>query len=141
MLLLRRLILCHRTFAVLICAVALAVKLLVPAGYMIGDVGGRAVMILCPGTAMPAAAATVPMHHAGMAAHETADGAGKAHGKAEQPCAFAGLAAPMLGTADPLLLATAIAFVLAAGLRPVRAVPRALVPHLRPPLRGPPAFS
>ena len=146
---LRRLILCHRALAVLICAVALAVKLLVPAGYMIGDAGGRTVMILCPGAAMPAAAAAAaaatatatPMDHGGMATHAAGDDAGKAHGMAEPPCAFAGLAAPALAAADPLLLAIAIAYGLAVALRPVRVASRAAAPHLRPPLRGPPAFS
>ena len=145
---LRRLILCHRALAVLICVVALAVKLLVPAGYMIGDAGGRTVMILCPGAAMPAAvtaatatATATAMDHGAMATHAAGEDAGKAHGMAEPPCAFAGLAAPALAAADPLLLAIAIAYGLAVALRPVRVAPRAAAPHLRPPLRGPPAFS
>jgi hypothetical protein len=35
-------------------------------------------------------------------------------GKAEQPCAFAGLSAPSLAATDPILLAVAILFALAA---------------------------
>jgi hypothetical protein len=65
---------------------------------------------------------------------------GREHpGKAEQPCAFAGLSAPSLAAVDPILLTFAILFVLALGLRPLLLMAAHAPPYLRPPLRAPPA--
>ena len=129
----RRFLLDHRRLAAGLVLLALAMKLLVPTGYMIGSAGGSITVELCSGTTRQ----TVTMAMPGMAHH----GGDKMpeHGKAEMPCAFAGLVAPALGGADPLLLAVAIAFIVATVFRlpaPCRAT-RA-PPHLRPPLRGPP---
>jgi len=46
-----------------------------------------------------------------------------------------------LGAADVLLLALALAFIFALGIAPSRPAPPARAAHLRPPLRGPPAFA
>ena len=56
-------LLAQRRLAVLICAAALLMKLLVPAGYMIGNDHGRLSIILCSGIAAPAgeAVAAMPM--------------------------------------------------------------------------------
>ncbi|MFN9716811.1 MAG: hypothetical protein ACK54U_02540 [Sphingomonadales bacterium] len=53
-------------------------------------------------------------------------------------CAFSGLGHSALGGADPLLLATALAFILLIGIAPLPALPRRDLPFLRPQLRGPP---
>jgi len=141
----------QRHLAVLICAAALLLKLLIPAGYMIGQVDGRAAIILCPGSAPVPAPAPVPMAHDGAMAM---DHAAMSHARSEQgsghsgqdhgrdmPCAFAGLTAPGLAATDPIQLALLIAFVMAVGLA-MPVLPRPVVaPHLRPPLRGPPALS
>ena len=144
----------QRHLAVLICAAALLLKLVVPAGYMIGQVDGRTAIILCPGSA-PAAdmasmtqGATPAMAHVPMAHSPIEHGPGdpdpghsdRDHGR-DTPCAFAGLAAPGLAMTDPIQLALLIAFVMAIGLAmPVPPRPLA-APYLRPPLRGPPALS
>lgn len=137
----------HRALAAALFALALLVKLLVPAGYMPSASGGIALQ-LCGGI-VPAPAvkpAQPAMHMPGMAHHAAVepqdqhdghDGSPE-HPGADMPCAFAGLALPSLAAVDPLLLAIALAFVVAAIFRATttRAVRRS--PHLRPYLRGPP---
>ena len=126
---LRHHLLRHRALAVWLVAMALAMRILVPSGYMIGSAHGAFAVQLCPGSASQAMAMPGGQHHSG----------DQDHGKPDQPCAFAGLASPSLAGADVLLLAEAIAFVIRTGhqprVEPARAVSR---PHLRPPLRGPP---
>lgn len=60
--------------------------------------------------------------------------------KAEQPCAFVGLSAPSLAAAAPFLLAAAILFVLALGMRPLALPGSTAPPYLRPPLMGLPLY-
>ena len=122
-----RSLLAQRHGAVLLCAAALLLRLIVPTGYMIGDVGGHMAITLCPGTA----AATAP-------AHGSHDHRGREHG-ADLPCAFSGLSTAGLAAVDPALLAAFIAFVMATGLVAPALSRPAAPPHLRPPLRGPPA--
>ncbi len=128
-------LLAQRHLAVLLCAAALLLRLLVPTGYMIGTAHGDLAIVVCPGTAPATMTAAMPEMHGAMPEHGDAG----AHGKAQLPCAFAGLSAAMLGAIDPIQLAALIAFVLTLGRvathRPVPAQPA----HLRPPLRGPPA--
>lgn len=134
----------QRHLAVLLCAATLLLKLIVPTGYMIGQVDGHAAILLCPGSGP--VLQTVMASHDGMTMmshHARGDrptghpGGSHQH---ETPCAFAGLAAPGLAVIDPIQLAQLIAFILAVGLVAVR-LPRARpILYLRPPLRGPPAL-
>lgn len=127
-----RRLLAQRYVAVLICVAALALKLVVPTGYMIGDERGHVAIVMCPGAAaVPVAAAM----HGVMADH----GKSKDHGKPELPCAFAGLSAASLGAVDSVLLAALIVFVMAVGLSRALPLPWIRRSYLRPPLRGPPA--
>ena len=126
-------LLAKRPLVALLCAATLLLKLIVPAGYMLATGHDRVAIVLCPGTT-PAEPA---MQHGDMAGHHApAD-----KGKAEMPCAFAGLSVAALGAIDPILLVALIAFVLAttwlvaARTLPVRPA------YLRPPLRGPPATA
>ena len=126
-------LLAQRRLAVLICAAALLLKLLVPTGYMIDGAAGRIAVVPCSGIVSIATAAEM---HGGMSDHGPS---GKA-GKAELPCAFAGLSAAALGTIDPVQLAALIAFVVATGVVGLP-LPSSIPPTgLRPPLRGPPAY-
>ncbi len=114
--------------ALLFCT--LLIRALVPAGYMPEVAGGTITLTLCSGT-MPAEPTTVAMpgmHHG--SGHD-----GKT--KAEQPCAFAGLTAPALGSADALLLLAALAFAFLLALAP-QPLSLPAPAHLRPPLRAPP---
>lgn len=134
MLALRRLVLAHRPLAALICVAALALKLLVPPGYMISSEHDRIAITICSGMAPHAM-------DMGMASEMPEQGPSKEHGKTETPCAFTSLSAQAVGSLDPLLLIIAIAFVMAVGRRFV--APHALLaqPYLRPPLRGPPVTA
>jgi hypothetical protein len=122
----------HRSIAACLIALALAMKALVPAGYMLGtaahvltvevcaDGQGKRLtrQIVVPGESKPAD-----------------------HAKPDGTCAWSGLSLAALGGADAVLLALALAFILLLGL--VRPAPPLLsrAVHLRPPLRGPPSFA
>lgn len=116
-------------FVALIVAAALLVRLLVPAGFMPVFAGGAVTIAVCTGDGpmqviIPAPGATGQHDDRG--------------GHATSPCAFADLALPAIGGADPVLLAAALLFVIAAALAAVAAAPHRRIAHLRPPLRGPP---
>lgn len=140
---LRRLLLTRPALALWLVVVALAVKALVPAGFMVGTVEGRTVLQMCSGfgpvTVMPAA------HHA-MAGHATGQHDPAGHGGhdrgdhvgADMPCPYAALTLGTLAAAAPLLLALALAFVLALGVAARALPPARILSYLRPPLRGPP---
>lgn len=133
----------HRRWWLVLCLAALALRLLIPAGHMpVIDAGGLAI-VACPDAAAPMAIPrdrNTPPHHA--RTHRTG-GHDDRHDDGDrgggQVCAFAGLSAPLLGGADPLLLVAVLAWIAATALamRPLRIV--RCTPHLRPPPQGPPA--
>ena len=125
----------HPHLAVWLIAAALLMKMLVPTGYMASASAGTIIIELCTGFGPRTMTVAMP----GMAHHDDAPKGD--HGRGEMPCAFAGLSAPSLATADPILLAIAIAFVIAAAFRVVATGAVTAPPFLRPPLRGPPTPS
>ena len=150
----RRLFVDHRLCAAWVIGATLLMKLLVPAGFMPVVANGTIGMVFCGGVASApkavtmgvAAGVTMTAAMPGMthdqdsvgASHGSGHQEGSEHQGKEMPCAFAGLSAPSLAAADPLLLALAIAFIIAVVFRRGTASiirPRAF---LRPPLRGPP---
>jgi hypothetical protein len=122
----------HRRLAACLIALALAMKALVPAGYMLGatahvltvevcaDSQGKHLtqLIVVPGESTPAD-----------------------HAKSDGPCAWSALGIAALGGADLALLALALAFILLLGFAPTAPAPRSRAHHLRPPLRGPPSLA
>jgi len=130
---LRTLLLNRRPLALLLVVLALAVRLLIPAGAMPGS-GERvlAVAICADASGLPQSRVLVipgkPAPHEDAAA-------------AKAGCAFAGLAAPMLGGAGPALLAMALAFLIVIGLAPAAPALPARFARFQPPTRGPPAFA
>lgn len=140
---LRRLLLDHRALALWLAALALAVRLIVPAGFMVGSIDGRPVLQLCSGfgpVAAAPAAAHMPMAHGG--GHHGRDGHRESdHPATDMPCPYAGLAQAATTPVDPLLLVLAIAFVMALGVRATRWPALRDRAHLRPPMRGPPLPS
>jgi hypothetical protein len=122
----------RRRLAVAIVALALAMKALVPGGYMIGQQG----MVLTVGICADASGAKMTRQIV-LPQSGQADG----HAKGDGSCPYAALGMAALTGADAVLLAIALGFILALGFLPVRASPRAGRPHLRPPLRGPPAHA
>lgn len=138
----RRHLLTHNALAMLVIVVALAMKAIVPAGFMPMLVEGRVVIALCSGSG-PVTAMADTGHHAAMIVQHGGPSKPDSpqHDNKPQPCAFAGLTAPSLAGADPVMLAGAIAFVLALGLQIVVALPTIRPARLRPPLRGPPVIA
>ncbi|CUS45336.1 MAG: DUF2946 family protein [Pseudomonadota bacterium] len=131
---LRRHFLRHRLLAGWIVAAGLLMKLLVPAGYMPMASGGSIIIQICSGYGPMTMAMPIP-------GKEDQSGQDGQQGKAEMPCAYSGLSTPSLAAADPLLLALAVLFVMVAATRAAIPIPAAPPPHLRPPLRGPPATA
>jgi hypothetical protein len=105
---------------------ALALRVLVPAGTMPTFEQKRIEVLVCHGAGGSAVSVALdqPLKPKGESAAER--------------CAFADLSVPLLGAADPFLLALALAFVLALWLMASRPLPARTIAHLRPPLRGPP---
>lgn len=154
MIVLRRLLLDHRTLALWLAVAALTVKLLVPAGFMVGVVDGRVSLQICSGFGPVVAAPTMDHAMAGHAMPGPVDDAramadhrgetghdGTEHAGVGMPCPFAALAHGAVAAADAVVLASAIAFVLALGFAAVVRPAARRVPFLRPPLRGPPILS
>ena len=139
-----RTLLAQRRFAVLICAAALLLKLLVPTGYMIESSHGRLTVAVCPGTVPTAAVTEMAGMDRSMPDHGQEHGKDhrkQDHGKAELPCAFSGLSAAALDAIDPVQLAILIAFVTASGLFVLVSLVPSDATWLRPPLRGPPIHA
>jgi hypothetical protein len=120
----------HRRLAALLIALALAMKALVPGGYMLGAQGKVLTVRICADASGAALSKQIVLPTSGKAG---------AHGKAEGSCPYAALGMAGLTGADAALLAVALAFVLALGFAAVAEPPAARAAFLRPPLRGPPA--
>lgn len=136
--LIRNLLRDHRSLAMLVVALALCVKAIVPPGYMLGSgAGGKAFTVqLCYGgfehrsidVAIPASG----KESSGKPGHDSMP---DAH------CPYTSLGMAADGSIDLPLLAIALAFIIAAGFAPrCLALPKR-AGHIRPPLRGPPSFS
>lgn len=116
---------------------ALAVKALVPAGYMISSTGERFLMVtICADASGTPKQMRIPLSDKDETGSDHSEAADKS-----QPCAFSGIGHAALGGADPLLLVVALTFILLVGFAPLRASPARDIPFLRPPLRGPPSLS
>lgn len=122
----------HRRLAALLVIVALAMKALVPAGYMPGMQGQVLSVAICADASGGDMTRQIVLPADGKSTGE--------HGKAQGACPYAALGMAGLGGADTLLLALAIAFIIALGFTSVQAAPLARIARLRPPLRGPPAL-
>ena len=133
---LRAFFLRHRAIAFAVIALAMAMKVLIPAGTMIGGDARALTIQICDGY--------------GDALHDSARAvviAIKGHGDQgktapdHQACPFSALGHAGLTGTDPELLAVALAFILLLGLTsPAFPVVRPL-DRLRPPLRAPPALA
>lgn len=148
----RRLAANHRSLAALILVAALMIRILVPSGFMPVVAQGGITIVPCSGIVQQPAqtAMAMPgmvhhemarMAHAGTATHAPAAPNQHEGSGADTSCIFAGLAMPAVAGADPLLLVIALAFLMLLAARvPTRPSLGAAL-RLRPPLRGPPAFS
>lgn len=127
----------HARLTLVLVVLALALKALVPAGFMLSAGGERflTVTICSDATGVPRQM-HVAIPHRPNPLEDQAEAADKG-----RPCAFSGLGHDALGGADPLLLAAALAFILLVGFAPRPALPARDIAFLRPPLRGPPPLS
>ena len=129
----------HRypALALLLVAAALAMKVAVPAGMMVGTQSKTLTIEICADTLGVHLTRQIAVPFAPPSpgkAGETGD-----HGKDSGACPFGALAMAALGGADAALLAAALAFILTLGIAPPCLVARERHTRLRPPLRGPPA--
>lgn len=138
---LRHLIRRHPGRAWALVALALLMKLVVPAGFMpTASAAGFAIEI-CSGSALsPALSATGPAAQA-LAAMAHKPGGEHAPARPDAPCPYAALTLPGVGGVDALQLALALGVILAVGLRPVAGPAARRLAYLRPFLRGPPALG
>lgn len=110
-------------------------KTLVPAGYMLAPSNSTYLTVaLCSGVNMPPVTIQVPV------THETSGKDGSTT-DIKDACPYSLLGHVGLPAVDPVLLAAAIAFVMALAFLPAGNNLPPLSPHLRPPLRGPPATA
>ncbi|KRA82707.1 DUF2946 family protein [Altererythrobacter sp. Root672] len=109
----------------LLLAAALAPRWAIPQGYMV-DASETLTVSICSPTGHSAKTVEIPI---GKQDKKTGDTA---------PCSFGTLSQGMLGGADPVLLATALAFLIALGFAPCHAALLSQPAGLRPPSRGPP---
>lgn len=128
----------HPVLVAAILMAALTLRIVIPAGFMPVFEHGRVTLTLCSGV-VPAPTGTST--HAGNS-HAAPQGTShhqENQGKTYQnSCAFLDLAVPVIGGADPVQLAAALLFIVAAALFLCAALPRSTARRLRPPLRGPP---
>lgn len=126
----------NRRLAALLVALALAMKALVPAGYMLAQQTTVLSVTICADGQGKRIAheITVPKR----AGH--ADDVGD-QGKGGGTCSWSSLATGGLGNAAPELLALALAFILALGFLPAAPPASRSLSRLRPPLRAPPLLA
>ena len=133
----RALIRDHARLTLVLLALALAVKAVVPAGFMLSAGGERFLTVtICSDASGSPKQMQIAIPGKKTAGGDYSDAAAK-----PTHCAFSGLGHAALGTTDPLLLAGALAFILLVGLAPLRAPPVRALSFLRPPLRAPPVSA
>jgi len=133
---LRAMICDHARLTLVLLALALAVKVVVPAGFMMSGGGDRFLTVMICSDASGGGPKQMQIAIPGKrdsGSNHSEQGTKAIH------CAFSGLGHSALGGADPLLLVAALAFILLLGLAPLSSLPARDMPFLRPQLRGPPA--
>jgi len=130
---LRASILGKRHLALLLIALALLMKAVLPAGYMVSSASKILTITICSDGTGSATKAQIEIPAKG-----TPEGD---HGKLDGHCPYSSLSMAAMGGAPALLLALTFAFTLLLGLPPARHLPFLRATHLRPPLRGPPATA
>ncbi len=113
---------------------ALALRLVVPAGFMPAASAHGITLVACPAWG---AAPAMTAHHAD---HQRTDH-GAPHRHAEPPCAFAGLGLPALAAGDLPTLSPPTDTVALAATPLGRALRLAAADRLRPPPHAPPALA
>ena len=130
---LRRLSRSHHGILSLALLILLALRLVMPTGWMPVVSDGAITVSLCSsGSAVPQTVTiAIPKADAGKTAPSD-------HATSGEACLFSGVAAAAIGGADPFQLASALAFVMLQGTRALHGLAPLATPYLRPPLRAPP---
>ena len=135
--LVRRLIVTHRGTTATIIVAALALRLLLPATFMLSTIDGRLVVSVCTGAmSAPSDVVVIDMRAFGHGAGEQDRSRGD--GKPELTCSFAVSSGAVLGSVDPTLAMNALALVALVALFSRRWPEVRPALHQRPPSRGPP---
>ncbi len=121
----------RRRVAAVLLVLALAMKLLVPAGYMLGAKVHVLTVEVCADSSGERQFQKIAVPDNAQADHADAGGA----------CAWSTAAMPALSGVAPPLLALALAVILLLGFAPARRVHPPRADRFQPPLRGPPAFA
>lgn len=121
----------HRTIAFSLIALALTMKALIPAGFMLGTQDKVLTVLVC---------ADATGQHLTKSISIPVSGKPQSTAKQGESCPFASLSTALLGTADVPFIALAIAFMLLLGFAPVRIPTLGGFTYIRPPLRGPPSL-
>ena len=120
----------HRSVALVIIVVALAMKVIVPAGFMPAAQGNVLTIVMCDGSGQ-AIADKIVVSVPGKPE------AGKVI-KHEGTCPWGGQSHDALGAVDAVLAAILLLWILSQAFRPVSSAALGSAAYLRPPLRGPP---
>lgn len=132
--LLRSALLKHPLLAVAVGLAGLMLRLAVPAGFMPSLHHGQLILTICSGYGTTAA----QQSHQKTLQLPATEHHGQNQPDPDASCAFADLALPLIGGADPVQLAAALLFIIAAALFVAAVLPPRTGLRLRPPLRGPP---
>lgn len=123
----------HRALAGLAMAFVLAVRLLMPSGFMLAPDARVLTVVICTGV--------VGEHQmAQLVIPQTEQKSGHDAGKSD-PCPYSGLSMAATAGADVPLLAAALAFILALGFAAVAAISVGRTLYLRPPSHAPPVVA
>lgn len=133
---LRALVCHHRRLALGLVLLTLAIKALVPGGYMISAQSRTLTVEICGDAS--GGRFTTQITTPARGDHPPGQ---SQHGAADSACAYSALAMASLTGADPLLLAAALVFLIALGFLPLAPARLRRSFYLHPPLRGPPAFA
>ena len=123
----------HRRLAAILVALALCMKALVPAGFMVGATAKLITIEICADATGGKLTRQMVIPLEGGAGGEQSG-----HGKSDATCAWTALAKAAHSGADAELLVLALAFILALGFLRQGAEPVRRSCHIRPPSRGPP---
>lgn len=123
----------NRALFAVLCVLALAIKIILPQGFMLGSSGSELKVMICAESGAAPAMVAIPM--------KAGHGKDAAGATAKETCPYGALGMGALAAADLSLLATALAFILLLGFAPQPAPYLRRTNRLLPPLRGPPAIT
>jgi hypothetical protein len=126
----------RRHFAMIVAAMTLVIKAMIPPGYMIGEQSRALSVIVCAD-----ASNTGYVKQITIPVSSKTGGSSDERGKSEGACPYSVMSMVSLGGADAPLLVVALAFIVALGFAPFHFPPPVRTRHDRPPLRGPPFLA